>query len=241
MTDPQPSSRAGAALVLFSGGQDSTTCLAWALEHFGRVETIGFDYRQRHTVELDCRKPILDALRADFPQWAPRLGEDHMIDLGLIGRISQTALTSEIAIEMNAGGLPNTFVPGRNLLFMTVAATVAYRRGLSVLVGGMCETDFSGYPDCRDDTMKALQVALNLGMDRRFRVETPLMWLDKAATWALAESLGGKRLVDIILADTHTCYLGRRDALHRWGYGCGECPACLLRKNGFENWSHSGA
>ena len=241
MTNSQPSSRAGAALVLFSGGQDSTTCLAWALEHFGRVETIGFDYGQRHAVELDCRKPILDALRADFPQWAPRLGDDHMIDLGLIGKISQTALTSETAIEMNAGGLPNTFVPGRNLLFMTVAATVAYRRGLSVLVGGMCETDFSGYPDCRDDTMKALQVALNLGMDRRFRVETPLMWLDKAATWSLAETLGGKRLVEIVVEDTHTCYLGRRDTLHAWGYGCGECPACLLRKNGFGSWRRSGA
>ena len=228
------------ALVLFSGGQDSTTCLAWALECFDRVETIGFDYGQRHSIELDCRKPILDAVRRDFPQWAPRLGEDHMVDLGLIGKISQTALTSEIAIQMNAGGLPNTFVPGRNLLFMTVAATLAYRRGLSVLVGGMCETDFSGYPDCRDDTMKALQVALNLGMDQRFRVETPLMWLDKAATWALAETLGGKRLVDIILEDTHTCYLGRRDTLHPWGYGCGECPACLLRKKGFGTWRHSG-
>ena len=224
------------ALVLFSGGQDSTTCLAWALQRFARVETIGFDYGQRHTVELDRRRPIIDAVRRDFPHWAPRLGDDHLIDLGLIGKISQTALTSEIAIEMNAGGLPNTFVPGRNLLFMTVAATVAYRRGLAVLVGGMCETDFSGYPDCRDDTMKALQVALNLGMDQRFRLETPLMWLDKAATWALAESLGGTRLVDIVLNATHTCYLGRRDTLHPWGYGCAECPACLLRKNGFEKW-----
>ena len=232
---------AGGALVLFSGGQDSTTCLAWALQRHERVETIGFDYGQRHAVELDCRKPILDRLRRDFPAWAQKLGEDHLIDLGLVGKISATALTSEIAIEMNAGGLPNTFVPGRNLLFMTVAATVAYRRGLSVLVGGMCETDFSGYPDCRDDTMKALQVALNLGMDRRFRVETPLMWLDKAATWALAESLGGTALVDIVLEDTHTCYLGRRDTLHEWGYGCGECPACVLRKNGFGKWRDSGA
>jgi len=224
------------ALVLFSGGQDSTTCLAWALARYERVETIGFDYGQRHAIELTVRPTLLDKIRAQYPQWAHKLGEDHMIDLSLIGKISDTALTSNVEIAMQANGLPNTFVPGRNLLFMTVAATVAYRRGLTVLVGGMCETDFSGYPDCRDDTMKALQVALNLGMATRLKVETPLMWLDKKQTWELAHSLGGAGLVDLIRTGTHTCYLGERGALHAWGYGCGTCPACALRARGYEQF-----
>jgi len=222
------------ALVLFSGGQDSTTCLAWALQRYERVETIGFDYGQRHAIELDVRAPVLAKMRALSATWDQRLGEDHLIDLSLIARISDTALTSNVEIAMQANGLPNTFVPGRNLLFMTVAATVAYRRGLNVLVGGMCETDFSGYPDCRDDTMKALQVALNLGMDTRIVLETPLMWLDKAQTWQLAEQLGGQALVELIRVETHTCYVGERAELHDWGFGCGECPACKLRKRGYE-------
>ena len=225
------------ALVLFSGGQDSTTCLAWALQRYARVETIGFDYGQRHAIELDVRPTVLQKMRALSPEWDARLGEDHMIDLSLISRISDTALTSNVAIEMQANGLPNTFVPGRNLLFMTVAATVAYRRGLTVLVGGMCETDFSGYPDCRDDTMKALQVALNLGMATRLKVETPLMWIDKKQTWELAEQAGGQALVDLVRFDTHTCYLGERGARHDWGYGCGTCPACALRARGYEQFA----
>lgn len=220
------------ALVLFSGGQDSTTCVAWALEHFSHVETIGFDYGQRHAIEMTLRPGLLQQLRAGNADWAGRLGDDHLIDLTLLARISDTALTSDVAISMLENGLPNTFVPGRNLLFMTVAATVAYRRGLDILVGGMCETDFSGYPDCRDDTMKALQVALNLGMGTRIRLETPLMWLDKASTWALAKTLGGTALVELIRSDTHTCYLGERGILHAWGYGCGRCPACALRAQG---------
>lgn len=224
------------ALVLFSGGQDSTTCLAWALKNYSRVETIGFDYGQRHAIELTVRPTLLEQMRAQSPLWAERLGEDHMIDLSLISAISDTAMTQNVEIVMQENGLPNTFVPGRNLLFMTVAATVAYRRGLTVLVGGMCETDFSGYPDCRDDTMKALQVALNLGMDTRMKLETPLMWLDKAQSWDLAESLGGQRLVDLIRSGTHTCYLGERGALHDWGYGCGTCPACALRANGYRQY-----
>jgi 7-cyano-7-deazaguanine synthase len=221
------------ALVLFSGGQDSTTCLAWALSRYEQVETIGFDYGQRHAIELSMRPLLLQKLRAQRPDWDAKLGEDHIIDLGLISKISQTAMTHEMDIEMQANGLPNTFVPGRNLLFMTVAATVAYRRGLDVLVGGMCETDFSGYPDCRDDTMKALQVALNLGMATRLKLETPLMWIDKRTTWELAKSLGGDALVNLIREDTHTCYLGQRGTLHDWGYGCGKCPACELRARGY--------
>jgi 7-cyano-7-deazaguanine synthase len=224
------------ALVLFSGGQDSTTCLAWALQRYARVETIGFDYGQRHAIELEVRLPLLSKMRALRPDWDARLGEDHMIDLSLIGKISDTALTSNVAIAMQENGLPNTFVPGRNLLFMTVAATVAYRRGLNVLVGGMCETDFSGYPDCRDDTMKALQVALNLGMATRLKVETPLMWIDKAQTWQLAQDCGGDALVDLIRFDTHTCYLGERGAAHAWGHGCGACPACELRARGYAQY-----
>ncbi|MFT5532533.1 MAG: 7-cyano-7-deazaguanine synthase [Burkholderiaceae bacterium] len=221
------------ALVLFSGGQDSTTCVAWALQRYERVETIGFDYGQRHAIEMTVRPGILASLRAQSPDWDRRIGDDHVIDLSLIGKISESALTSHVEIAMLENGLPNTFVPGRNLLFMMVAAALAYRRGLNVLVGGMCETDFSGYPDCRDDTMKALQVTLNLGMATRLKLETPLMWIDKAATWALAESLGGTALVDLIRTDTHTCYLGERGTLHDWGYGCGTCPACALRANGY--------
>ena len=224
------------ALVLFSGGQDSTTCLAWALERYERVETIGFDYRQRHRPELDTRKRILQLLPAAFPAWAGKLDEDHLLDLGLLGEISETALTREMEFQAKESKLPNTFVPGRNLVFLTVAAAVAYRRGTEVLVGGMCETDFSGYPDCRDDTIKATQLALSLGMDRRFTIETPLMWLDKAATWQLARELGGEALVQLIIEETHTCYLGQRGARHRWGHGCGRCPACALRKRGFEAW-----
>ena len=224
---------ADSALVLFSGGQDSTTCLAWALERYDRVETIGFDYGQRHAIELTVRPSVLQALRTMSPASDRKLGEDHMIDLSLIAKISDTALTSNVEIAMLENGLPNTFVPGRNLLFMTVAATVAYRRGLNVLVGGMCETDFSGYPDCRDDTMKALQVTLNLGMATRLKVETPLMWIDKAATWKMAQDLGGTALLDLIRTGTHTCYLGERGTLHDWGYGCGKCPACELRARGY--------
>jgi 7-cyano-7-deazaguanine synthase len=225
------------ALVLFSGGQDSTTCLAWALSRYRKVETIGFDYGQRHAIELTVRPKVLQQVRALSPEWHRKLGDDHMIDLSLIGKISDTALTRNVEISMQENGLPNTFVPGRNLMFMTVAATVAYRRGLDVLVGGMCETDFSGYPDCRDDTMKALQVALNLGMATRLKVETPLMWIDKAATWQLAQDLGGQTLVDLIREETHTCYLGERGTLHDWGYGCGKCPACELRARGYRQFA----
>jgi len=227
------------ALVLFSGGQDSTTCLAWALARYGRVETIGFDYGQRHAIELSMRPTLLAKLRQLSPDWEQRLGQDHMIDLSLISQLSHTAMTENIAIEMQANGLPNTFVPGRNLMFMMVAATLAYRRDMNVLVGGMCETDFSGYPDCRDDSMKALQVALNLGMSTRLRVETPLMWIDKAQTWALAADLGGTPLIDLIRADTHTCYLGERGQLHDWGHGCGTCPACALRANGYQQYQQN--
>ena len=219
------------ALVLFSGGQDSTTCLAWALANFASVETAGFDYGQRHAVELECRPVILAELRKRFPAWGKKLGEDHVLDLGVIASLGATAMTHDIEIKMGDAGLPNTFVPGRNLLFFTAAAALAYRRGIRTLVGGMCETDFSGYPDCRNDTIKALQVALGLGMDRRFVLETPLMWIDKAATFALAEELGGEPLLDIIIEQTHTCYLGKRER-HDWGPGCGECPACKLRKDG---------
>ena len=225
------------ALVLFSGGQDSTTCLAWALQRYARVETIGFAYGQRHAVEMDCRPRVLDGLRCDFAAWADRLGDDHVLDLSLLSQISDTALTQQRAIELQAGALPNTFVPGRNLLFLGFAATVAYRRGLTVLVGGMCETDYSGYPDCRDNTIKAMQVALSLGLDARLVIETPLMWLDKADTWALARQLGGDALVALIVEHTHTCYLGERGTRHPWGYGCGQCPACALRRRGWEAYA----
>jgi 7-cyano-7-deazaguanine synthase len=226
-------SNAKGALVLFSGGQDSTTCAAWALARYERVETIGFDYGQRHAVELAVRPAVLQALRAMSPEWNARLGEDHLLDLGLLGRISDTSLTKDVAIAMQENGLPNTFVPGRNLLFMMVAATLAYRRGLDVLVGGMCETDYSGYPDCRNDTMQSLQTTLNLGMATDLRIETPLMWIDKAQTWELARELGGEALVEMVRTGTHTCYLGERGELHDWGYGCGLCPACALRAKGY--------
>ena len=224
------------ALVLFSGGQDSTTCLAWALSQFAHVETIGFDYGQRHRIEMDVRLDTLRELRSAFPEWSDRLGDDHVIDLAVLGQISETSLTRDVAIAYEQSGLPNTFVPGRNLLFLTFAATIAYRRGLDVLVGGMCETDFSGYPDCRDNTMKAMQLALSLGLDRKLRVETPLMWIDKAQTWALAAQLGGTALTALIVEHTHTCYHGVRGKRHDWGYGCGECPACALRKAGHAKW-----
>lgn len=220
------------ALVLFSGGQDSATCLAWALERYEHVETIGFNYGQRHVVELACRQTFLKNLTIQFPAWSKKLGQDHMLDLSLLGQISDTALTQEKEIEMKQSGLPNTFVPGRNLLFLTFAAAIAYRRQLKNIIGGMCETDYSGYPDCRDDTIKALQVALSLGLDTRLVLETPLMWLNKAQTWDLAKNLGGQSLVTLIEEDTHTCYLGDRSQRHAWGYGCNTCPACELRRTG---------
>lgn len=227
------------ALVLFSGGQDSATCLAWALERYKHVETIGFQYGQRHAVELDCRKVVLARLKEQFPAWAARLGADHILDLALLGQISDTALTQDREIEFKESGLPSTFVPGRNLLFFTFASAVAYRRGLTTLVGGMCETDYSGYPDCRDNTLKALQVAMSLGLDAPMVVETPLMWLTKEQTWRLAEQLGGSALTELIRTETHTCYLGDHTQLHRWGYGCGHCPACELRRTGYEAFTTS--
>jgi len=224
------------ALVLFSGGQDSTVCLAWALDRYERVETVGFDYGQRHSVELQARAAVRAGLAAQFPEWATRLGEDHMLDMRGFGAVAASALTADRAIEMTAKGLPSTFVPGRNLVFFAYAAALADRRGLKSMVGGMCETDFSGYPDCRRDTLDALQSALNLGMAQDFVIETPLMWITKAETWALAKGLGGEALVRLIVEDSHTCYLGVRDALHPWGYGCGTCPACELRARGWEGW-----
>ena len=222
------------ALVLFSGGQDSTTCLAWALERYAHVETVGFAYGQRHAVELECREPLRAWLAE---RWPGRLGADHTIDLvATLGGLGATALTSDTAIAMTGEGLPNTFVPGRNLLFFTCAAALAWRRGLRRIVAGMCETDYSGYPDCRDDTIKAMQLALNLGMQRRFVLETPLMWRDKAATWALAAALGDEALVELVRISTHSCYLGDRSRLHDWGYGCGSCPACELRAAGWQRW-----
>ena len=232
------------ALVLFSGGQDSTTCLAQALSKYQRVETIAFDYGQRHKVELEARLNVLRELKHHFPQWAAKLGQDHLLDLSVLGQVSDCSLTRDVAFKMESSGLPNTFVPGRNLLFLTLAAALAYRRDLQVLVTGVCETDFSGYPDCRDDTMKAMQIALSLGMDKRFLIETPLMWIDKAETWSLAHSLGeqsgvpqgGEALVSLIIEHTHTCYLGDRTHRHDWGYGCGECPACELRARGYQRY-----
>ena len=225
-----------AALVLFSGGQDSTTCLAWALSRFERVETVGFDYGQRHRVELSRRAGLRDGLIRLSPLWAERLGEDRTISIEALGAISETALTRNAEIAFAADGLPNTFVPGRNLLFLTFAAALAYRRGIADLVGGMCETDYSGYPDCRDQTIRAMAQALSLGMDRSMNIHTPLMWIDKAATWRLAESLGGEPLVRLIIEESHTCYLGERGRRFDWGYGCGECPACKLRAHGWENY-----
>lgn len=225
------------ALVLFSGGQDSATCLAWALTQYGHVETLGFDYGQRHHVELSCRQLLRERMVEQQPAWATRLGEDHMLDVNVLGQLGESAMTDDVAITMQADGLPNTFVPGRNLLFFTLAAALAYRRGLDVLVGGMSQTDYSGYPDCRDNTLKALQVALSLGVERPLTLETPLMWLDKADTWALAQQLGGDDLLELIRTESHTCYVNVRDTLHTWGYGCGQCPACLLRAQGYARWA----
>ena len=223
------------ALVLLSGGQDSATCLAWALKRYAEVETLGFDYGQRHRVELDCRERLRTGLQA--MAWPGRLGPDHLLTVDVLAQLGGSAMTDEVTIAMQADGLPNTFVPGRNLLFFTLAAALAYRRGLDVLVGGMSETDYSGYPDCRDNTLKALQVALSLGVDRRLTLETPLMWLDKAATWQMAQDLGGAALVELIRRDSHSCYLGERGRLHAWGHGCGHCPACVLRAQGWAQWA----
>jgi 7-cyano-7-deazaguanine synthase len=230
MLDPQK------ALVLFSGGQDSTSCLAWALENFSSVETVGFSYGQRHAIEMTCREPVRATLRALNPQWDKRLGKDHVIDLSVMADIASSALTQDIEISMGAEGLPTTFVPGRNLVFLTFAAMLAYRRGAKHIVGGMCETDFSGYPDCRDDAVKAMQLALNIGMQRHFVLHTPLMWIDKAQTWSLALALGGEALVSLIIEDTHTCYHGDRASKHNWGHGCGVCPACELRAQGYQKF-----
>lgn len=238
MIPAEPS--ADGALVLFSGGQDSTACLAWALDRYARVETVGFDYGQRHVIEMEARQTVRSAIVAGFPLWAGRLGEDHVLDIRGFGAVAESALTADREIEMTARGLPSTFVPGRNLVFLTYAAALADRRGLTALVGGMCETDFSGYPDCRRDTLDALQTALNLGMDRHFRIETPLMRLTKAQTWALAAGLGGEALVEITVTDSHTCYRGERGAPHAWGHGCGTCPACELRAAGYEAWNAAG-
>ena len=224
------------ALVLFSGGQDSTTCLAWALTRYDHVETLGFDYGQRHAIELTMRPELLNSLRAMRPDWKSKLGQDHVLDLSLLAAISDTALTSEVVITMQENGLPNTFVPGRNLLFLTSAAALAYRRGISDLVGGMCETDYSGYPDCRDETLKSLQQAINLGMASKLTIQTPLMWLNKAQSWQLAATLGGEELVELIRTESHTCYLGERGVLHAWGHGCGTCPACELRARGYTEY-----
>ncbi len=224
------------ALVLFSGGQDSATCLAWACDRFEMVETVGFTYGQRHAVEMDQRPVFLAAFARGFPQWGARLGSDTVLDIATLGQISETALTRDTGITMTAAGLPSTFVPGRNLIFLSLAAALAYRRGVRHIVAGVCETDYSGYPDCRDDTIKAMQVALNLGMESRFVLETPLMRIDKAGTWALAERLGGDALVRLIRDETHSCYLGDRERLHGWGRGCGTCPACELRAQGWERY-----
>jgi 7-cyano-7-deazaguanine synthase len=231
------SSPSDRALVLFSGGQDSTVCLAWALQRYAEVETVGFDYGQRHAVELQARQRVIAQVRASFPAWAPRLKEDHQLDLRAFGALGATAMTSDRAIEMTGRGLPSTFVPGRNLVFLVYAAALADRRGAQVLVGGMCETDYSGYPDCRRETLDAMESALNLGMEQAFRIETPLMRLTKAQTWALGEGLGGEGLTRIIVEDSHTCYRGERGALHDWGHGCGDCPACDLRARGWAEWT----
>jgi 7-cyano-7-deazaguanine synthase len=224
------------ALVLFSGGQDSTVCLAWALTRYANVETVGFSYGQRHDAELKAREAVFAALARDFPALAGKRGEDHAVDLSALGAISETALTRDTEIMLSESGLPNTFVPGRNILFFTFAAAIGYRRGIMRLVGGMCETDYSGYPDCRNDTLTSLGLTLQLGTQVPFRIETPLMWRDKAETWALTQALGGARLVDLVIEHTHSCYRGLRDIRHRWGYGCGECPACQLRAAGYEKW-----
>jgi 7-cyano-7-deazaguanine synthase len=237
--DTAPQGSEERALVLFSGGQDSTTCLAWALSRFAKVETVGFDYGQRHRIELDCRAAIRDALEASDGLGAAKLGEDHLIRLDALAAMSETALTRDVAITMGENGLPTTFVPGRNLVFLAFAGALAYRRGCRHIVLGVCETDYSGYPDCRDDTVKAMQVALNLGLEARFVLHTPLMWRDKAATFALAQELGGEALVDLVVELTHTCYRGDRTHRHDWGYGCGDCPACELRADGWRRWRAS--
>lgn len=221
------------ALVLFSGGQDSTVCLAWALERFGHVETVGFDYGQRHAVEMDMRPKLRERMAALKPEWQSRLGEDHRVSLGALAAISDTALTRDTEIAFAESGLPNTFVPARNLIFFTFAGALAYRRGARHIVAGMCETDYSGYPDCRDDTVKAMQVALSLGLDKRVTIHTPLMWIDKADTFALAKEIGGRAFLDLVVEDSHSCYLGDRSQRHPWGYGCGACPACQLRAQGY--------
>ncbi|MBJ7447306.1 MAG: 7-cyano-7-deazaguanine synthase QueC [Brevundimonas sp.] len=236
MSAIQTDTAATSALVLFSGGQDSATCLAWALERYGRVETVGFDYGQRHAVEMQARLAVREGMARVLPAWATRLGPDHVIDLTGFGAIGETAMTTDRAIEVGARGLPSTFVPGRNLVFLTVAAALADRRSLDVLVGGMCETDFSGYPDCRRDTIDAMQSALSLGLDKPVPIETPLMALTKAQTWALADRIGGAELVELIVESSHTCYVGDRAHRHAWGYGCGTCPACELRAAGYEQW-----
>ena len=228
--------RSAMALVLFSGGQDSTVCLAAALERYDCVETIGFEYGQRHRVEMDCRLTVLRNLRTAFPKWGAKLGPDHVCDMSVLGEISETSLTRDVAIEANQLGLPNTFVPGRNLMFLTLAGALAWRRGINILVGGMCETDYSGYPDCRRETLNAQELTLAHGMERPFKIDTPLMWLDKAETWALAQKLGGEALIDLIIEDTHTCYEGDRTNRHSWGYGCNACPACELRSRGYTKW-----
>jgi 7-cyano-7-deazaguanine synthase len=233
--------RGKGALVLFSGGQDSTVCLAHALSAYGYVETVGFDYGQRHGVELDCRNRVREEIVHHFPEWGARLGPDHRLDITSFGKIGETSLTSDAEITMLASGLPSTFVPARNLVFFVYAAALGYRRGLHTLVGGMCETDYSGYPDCREATLKALQETIRLGTEVDFKIETPLMWLSKAETWALAERIGGQALVEIILEETHTCYKGMRGTRHPWGYGCGTCPACDLRAKGFAEWTGSRA
>ena len=237
MSDHSSSSR---ALVLFSGGQDSSVCLAWALARYDHVETVGFDYGQRHAVEMEQRAVVRAAIARDFPQWSGKLGEDHVLEMRGFGQIGETAMTLEREFELTEKGLPNTYVPGRNLVFLTYAAALGDRRRLSALVGGMCETDFSGYPDCRRATLDALQAALNLGMAQDFVIETPLMWLTKAQTWELAASLGGQALVDLIVEDSHTCYRGERGERHAWGHGCGRCPACDLRRKGWDEWVAAG-
>lgn len=239
-TRPDSMPDSDCALVLFSGGQDSTVCLAWALARFRHVETVGFFYGQRHAVELDMRPRIRERLAALDENWGQRLGDDHVVALDALAAISETALTRDAEITFADTGLPTTFVPGRNLIFLTFAGALAYRRGVKHIVAGMCETDYSGYPDCRDDTLKAMQLALNLGMERRFVIHTPLMWIDKEQTFALAHDLGGQSFIDLLLEETHTCYLGDRSHRHAWGYGCGECPACRLRADGFAKWIASG-
>ncbi len=225
------------ALIMFSGGQDSATCLAWALSRYDYVETVGFNYEQRHVVEMECRKVVLDNVVKTFPEWGVKLGEDHIVDLSALGAISETSLTRDVEITLSDEGLPNTFVPGRNLIFLTFAGALGYRRGLTRIIGGMCEADFSGYPDCRKETLDAQMQAISLGMDKTFTLETPLMHLSKAGAWDLAYKLGGQKLVEIILEDTHTCYIGERGERFDWGYGCAACPACELRAKGWAGYS----